>query len=358
MSRHTRRTFSKRDAGSKSCRFASRLSRRQLIAGLTGVPFVGGLMLEVLKKRGWASFEEELLLAQQESSGQEKADAITRSGKNDSLARLEDLKGKVPKGKIGKVEVSRLILGGNLIGGWAHARDLVYVSPLVQAYHTREKIYETFRLAEASGVNTFLTNPILCPAITDYWKDEGGKIQFISDCGGRTLSEGIKKSIDQGACACYLHGSRSDGAVAREDFDLIEQSLELIRRNGLPAGIGAHRLHTVEACVERGYQPDFWMKTLHHTDYWSAKAETERNNIWCRKPEETVAFMKDLQQPWIAYKTLAAGAIRPEEGFKYAFENGADFLCVGMFDFQIVQDANIALGVLDGDLDRQRPWYA
>ncbi len=31
---------------SKSCRFASRFSRRQLIAGLTGAPLVGGLLLE------------------------------------------------------------------------------------------------------------------------------------------------------------------------------------------------------------------------------------------------------------------------------------------------------------------------
>ncbi len=109
--------------------------------------------------------------------------------------------------------------------------------------------------------------------------------------------------------------------------------------------------------MERGYQPDFWIKTLHHTDYWSVQAETERNNIWCGKPEETVAFMKDLQQPWIAYKTLAAGAIRPEAGFKYAFDNGADFLCAGMFDFQIVQNANIVLGVLGSKLNRQRKWY-
>lgn len=86
------------------------------------------------------------------------------------------------------------------------------------------------------------------------------------------------------------------------------------------------------------------MKALHHTDYWSA--ETERNNIWCRKPEGTVAFMEDLQLPCIAYKTLAAGAIGPEVGFKYAFGNGADFLCVGMGDFQIAQDAKIVPSVL------------
>ena len=158
----------RRAASSKGCRFAGRLSRRQLIAGLTGAPLVGGLVLEVMKKRGWASYEEELLLAHRESSSPAKADAITRPNQTQALARPEDLKGKVPKGRIGKVEVSRLILGGNLIGGWAHARDLVYASPLVQAYHTREKIYETFRLAEACDIDSFLTNPVLCEVIADY----------------------------------------------------------------------------------------------------------------------------------------------------------------------------------------------
>ncbi|GAH76422.1 unnamed protein product, partial [marine sediment metagenome] len=40
------------------------------------------------------------------------------------------------------------------------------------------------------------------------------------------------------------------------------------------------------------------------------------------------------------------------------FKNGADFICVGMYDFQIVDDVNIALEVLNGDLERKRPWQA
>jgi NAD(P)H-dependent flavin oxidoreductase YrpB (nitropropane dioxygenase family) len=55
--------------------------------------------------------------------------------------------------------------------------------------------------------------------------------------------------------------------------------------------------------------------------------------------------MKNLPQPWIAFKVLAAGSIHPKVGFKYAFENGADFVCVGMYDFQVVEDANFALNV-------------
>src|SRR6516162_451247 len=42
----------------------------------------------------------------------------------------------LPCGKIGKLSVSRLLMGGNLIGGYAHSRDLLYVSRLLREYNT------------------------------------------------------------------------------------------------------------------------------------------------------------------------------------------------------------------------------
>jgi hypothetical protein len=68
--------------------------------------------------------------------------------------------------------------------------------------------------------------------------------------------------------------------------------------------------------------------------------------------------MKGVQKPWIAFKTLAAGAIRPESGFPYAFKNGADFICVGMFDFQVERNVALVLNVLRKTMDRERAWIA
>jgi NAD(P)H-dependent flavin oxidoreductase YrpB (nitropropane dioxygenase family) len=67
--------------------------------------------------------------------------------------------------------------------------------------------------------------------------------------------------------------------------------------------------------------------------------------------------MKTVKVPWIAFKVLAAGAIHPKKGFDYAFNNGADFLCVGMFDFQVKEDANIATKMFNRNKDRARKWY-
>jgi hypothetical protein len=47
---------------------------------------------------------------------------------------------KMPMGKIGNQEFSRLFLGGNLIGGYSHSRDLTYVSTLMRRYNTPAKI--------------------------------------------------------------------------------------------------------------------------------------------------------------------------------------------------------------------------
>ena len=333
------------------------VGRRELLVSLATAPVFGVFTIAVLRKFGWESYEEKRL--------QEwRSDAVSRATiKTFNFTSLKDLQGQVPHARIKNLELSRIILGGNLIGGWAHARDLIYVSKLVKAYHHEDKIFETFLIAEKCGINAFLTNPVLCGVINEYWRRGIGKIGFISDCGGKDIFEGVKRSIDNGVCACYTHGGITDTLTREGKVEMVAKALELIRQNGLPAGIGAHDLNTVKACVDYGLEPDFWMKTLHRTDYWSARTDEVANglgkndNLWCSEPGATVEYMSALKQPWIAFKTLAAGAILPKDGFRYAFESGADFICVGMYDFQIVDDVNLVLEVLNSNLKRKRSWF-
>ncbi len=199
---------------------------------------------------GLKSFEEQNLVARMQGGS---ADSKSRKAQSGSGAD------KLPRGKIKNLEISRIICGGNLIGGWAHSRDLMYVSTLVKAYHTDEKVFETLELAEENGINTILTNPVSDRVMNRYWNERGGKIQWISDCAsGKTIEAGIKRSVDSGAHAVYIQGGLCDRAVDNGQVGLLGEALEYIKTQGVPGGLGAHKLDTVKACVDGGLKPDFW----------------------------------------------------------------------------------------------------
>ncbi|MGW8315763.1 MAG: DoxX family membrane protein [Bacteroidales bacterium] len=356
-----------------------RIRRREVLKHLATIPFLGAVVYGAIRRTRLQSLEEQNLV--DAASGPTERFVRQIMAGSDNLV-LKDLKGKLftdetsrltgslPQGMLGRMSASKLILGGNLLSGYVHSRDLIYVSSLVQHYHQKDRIFRTLMLAEQSGVNTLLSNPVVMPLMKEYWEEGYGNIQFISDCAGLDYTDGVramdfdkyldivKGAIDGGATACYIQGETADYYIEHNQPERLVKVMDLIRANGLPVGIGAHKIGTVKKCVELGLDHDFWMKTLHTHNYWSAGHPTWHDNMYCFDPGETIAFMETLEKPWIAFKTLAAGAIRPEEAFTYALNKGADFLCVGMYDFQIIDDVNIALAALDNVDGRTRPWRA
>ena len=134
-------------------------------------------------------------------------------------------KGTLPTGKIGKLTLSRLVSGGNLISGWAHSRDLHYVPSLMRHYNTDEKVMDTLQLLEEHGVNTIISDPRERPmhVFSRYWKERGGKMQWIAE--GHPASDdwktNLKTSIDFGASAVYIQGAIGDRWLKEGHLDLL-----------------------------------------------------------------------------------------------------------------------------------------
>jgi uncharacterized membrane protein YphA (DoxX/SURF4 family) len=342
--------------------------RREFIKNLAVLPVFGGVLFGMAKKAGWMSFEEE---------GLKKADAVSSAS---LMVRenfdLNKLAGKMPSGKIKNVEISRLLPGGNLVAGFAHARDLIYVSKWIKQYHSDEKVIETLWYYQDVGINTVIlrTDEQTIRILKEFWR-RGGKMQWLAQTypNEDDLSN-IQLAIDTGAIGAFVMGNIADKIVYNDKMDFLAKPIDFIKSQGLIAGTAAHAINTVKRCLDYGIEPDFLMKTLHHDQYWSAHPVENRNeyiinegnnpdhnmqhdNIWCVDAEETTNFFRNLDIPWIAYKVLAAGAIKPEDGFNYSFKNGADFICVGMFDFQVIDNANIVYNTLTENQTRERKWY-
>jgi uncharacterized membrane protein YphA (DoxX/SURF4 family) len=334
-------------------------SRREALKNLVTLPVLGFM--------GWGAIRT-----------MDAGGADVMSGATIQLKQLGlgELKGKLPKGKIGNHEISRLVMGGNLIGGWAHSRDLIYVSSLFKAYNSEKKIYETLMLGEEAGINTinigFATNPV----IAKYKRITGSKLTVISqvhpNMETNNYFEFIDQAIDQGVDIVQVQGNWCDWLVRDNKTDVIGKMLEHIRKQGYTAGLGCHTVDAVMACEAQGIVPDYYMQTLHHDNYWSAHPRENRvafevdgeksldhnrfhDNCFCLFPDRTVEFISRTKVPVMGFKVLAAGAIEPRDGFKWAFDNGADFICVGMFDFQVVENVNTCIETLDKTV-RTRPW--
>jgi hypothetical protein len=351
-------------------------NRREILGSLTALPFLG-------------------MASSSNAKSQDKIDAmtgptfITKSDKLDydrlKVLDLDDPEvvaeqKKMPVGKIGNLTLGRLICGSNLISMNMHARDLDYVTALAANYNTEERIFMTLKLCEEYGINGIVlkNHNFKHFRLSNYWNQWGGRMKWLADVITTDIDNYEKllvEHLELGASGAYLWGGASDTWYYQKKQGNIIRAFEIMKKYDIPVGICAHRLEPIVFCEKEGLKPDFYMKTLHHDRYWSAHPKANRrfmemyekespehaeyhDNMFCYDFEQTIEFMQDVKVPWIAFKVLAAGAIPPEEGLKFAFAGGADFVCLGMFDFQVKQDVELALKTIAESKNRKRPWIA
>jgi hypothetical protein len=216
------------------------------------------------------------------------------------------------------------------------------------------------------------------PLMAKYKRLTGSKIKIISQVAPNMNSgdiyEQINGAIDYGADILQIQGNWCDWLVRDGKLDVLVKMMDSIKSQGYTVGLGAHSDEALRVCESNGIIPDYYMVTMHHDNYWSAHPRENRvvfevdgkkhsdhnrfhDNIFCLFPEKTTEFVNQTTVPVMGFKVLAAGSITPEEGFRWAFENGAEFICVGMFDFQVVENVNTTINVLNNLSNRKRWWY-
>jgi len=278
----------------------------------------------------------------------------------------------MPCGYIGGHKVTRLMFGGNLLSGYMHCRDLRYVNQLFRSYATRDKVNETLALAEKHGINIVFGSG--GEHVIQYNQTQGGKLLYIATLykmeDEQQLRDEVKRCVDRGAIAIYFQGHPVDKLVRDDRADQIKRCVEIAKDCcKVPVGVGGHCVTVPPACEAADVPTDFYVQTLHGDNYFSATRKEERtdymiydgnphwqDNMWCSDADKMVDIFSNITKPWIAFKVLAAGAIRPREGMTFAYEGGGDFVPVGMFDFQVEENCELAARIIRRAAERARPW--
>jgi len=238
------------------------------------------------------------------------------------------LKGKLPAIKLGKLEVSRLILGSNPFFGFAH-RGGKKLAEAMKAYYTDERICAVLDAAAALGVTAVAAPPYpRWLKLYRHYLDRGGKLRtWIAqpDPDPRRMRRAITAAAEGGAKAVFIQGARADDQFERKGFATLRGWLELIRGLKLPAGIASHRHDTHVEYQRRKLPADFYFQCFFRPVGGQYRMADREANV--------AAIGKIQTTPVVGYKILGAGRLPPKEAFAYAFGHlrRKDGVCVGIY---------------------------
>ena len=242
---------------------------------------------------------------------------------------------QIPTVRLGSLEVSRFIIGGNPFSGFSHQskdRDAE-----MRAWYTDERIVETLFQAEALGLTTAILrgDDHIARCLAEYWR-QGGTMRWVAQTASQatTQIDAVRFCADHGASACYIHGGIVDNYVAQGRGDDLVQAVGLIRDLGLPAGIAGHEVEDFRFAEEH-LDLDFYMACYYNPSSRAASPHHIHGAEERFAPEdraERVALIQTLSRPAIHYKVLAAGRLSAAEGLADAARNmrPGDAVCVGV----------------------------
>ncbi|MDZ7723747.1 MAG: DoxX family protein [candidate division KSB1 bacterium] len=238
------------------------------------------------------------------------------------------LQKKIQPASLGSLKISSLCLLTDLFLGEANDRATEHLNPLIRSSYDSDRIFATLKLAQLTGMRTIIGFPSTLGPLQQFRRTEGRTLQYIALCPWDEALARAEQLIGQGAAACVMP---ADYLLAHGRYQLIRAFVDQVKQYGVPAGIAAHSTQAVKWCLNHRIQPDFWLKTCN-----TGNAELTRDNpVWCPDPEETLRYMRTLEQPWIASHVLAAGRLPIQGGFEFARRGNPGAMAVSAFDVQI-----------------------
>jgi hypothetical protein len=252
----------------------------------------------------------------------------------------------LPTIKLGRHEVTRLILGGNPIYGHSHFNRIL--SQTMTAWHTPERVLELLRQCEARGINTW-QNSYAERTLSDFdrYRAGGGRMHWL--CLGKPdwdeHPERINEAAKRKPIGIAPHGALAERLHRQGKLSALTDLLKRIRDTGALVGLSAHNPAVIELAEEKGWDVDYYMCCLYYLtrpreDFQKLLGEAlPLGEIYLPSdPPRMFKVIQGTRKPCLAYKILAAGrrtdsAAQVRQSFETTFANikPTDAVIVGMW---------------------------
>ncbi len=252
----------------------------------------------------------------------------------------------LPTVRLGKHEISRLIVGGNPIYGYSHFNR--HLSRHFTEWHTPERVLELLRRCEQVGINTWQNSYAeRTLADLDRYRQAGGRMHWL--CLGKGDWDQRPERIDEAArrkpIGIAPHGALAERLHRQGRVKVLRDLLRRIRDRGVLVGLSAHNPAVIRLAEEQNWDVDYYMCCL----YYLTRPRDEYRKLLGKDlplgeiylpsdPPQMFKVIQATRKPCLVYKVLAAGRrigtpAEVRQCFETALNNikPIDALIVGMY---------------------------
>jgi hypothetical protein len=245
---------------------------------------------------------------------------------------------QVPRIRLGKTEVGRVVCGCNPIYGFGHFNQTL--SALMTNYYTAERVCDVLHRCNQVGINAFnYVTTARSQKDLEMFRAQGGKMHLI--CQGTDDVPGMVKAIQP--LAVYRHGGRTDTAFMQGRIDEVREWCKMVRGLGVMVGVGTHRPEVVALVEEQNWDIDFYATCVYKVTRTREELKEALGGEIVEMPNECYVqsdparmykAVRSTKKPCFAFKILAAGRVTDyDAAFRTAFESikPGDGVFVGLF---------------------------
>lgn len=250
----------------------------------------------------------------------------------------------MPTIQLGKHTISRLVAGWNPIIGSSHSTPNLRQAML--EYFTPDKIVEFLARCERNGISAWqLDYSEKSVEAVRRRREQGGQMKFICLHAERPTDVPIPKVVaDIRPIAMVHQGSVTDALFRSGKSRQVRDFVKKVHDAGMLAGVSSHCPDNIRRVADEGWENDLFMCCF----YYINRPREEQEKLLGRAvvhepylesdPVEMTGVIRQVQQPCLGFKILAAGRLcwsKPSinRAFKFAFTNikPSDGVIVGMF---------------------------